>query len=686
MKKSQISRLKKLKKTIQKHDYLYYTLNTSEISDYEYDNLFKELEALEKTTNFVQEDSPTQRIYGEALKEFEKIPHKKPMLSLQNSYSDKDILAFHERTLKILKLKKTALIEYFCEPKLDGVAVELIYKKGRLVMALTRGDGYMGENILKNIRTIKGIPLKLHTEKPPKLLEVRGEVVLSKKDFHKLNIKQEEKEGTFFANPRNAAAGSLRQLDFKITAKRPLRFFAHGLGDTSKDIPLDTHEKILKTLEKFHLPTTNNIFLTPREKIKSPYLKTSTWVLKKTEDILKLYKHLESVRSNLDYEIDGTVIKVNHLNLQEKLGFIARSPRWATALKFKPQQAKTVIKNIIVQVGRTGALTPVAQMKPVKVGGVLVSNATLHNQDEVEKKDIRKNDTVIVQRAGDVIPEVVKVIKEKRKKGAYKFKMPKMCPICKSPVQKNKVKHYCTNPFCEAILKESLKHFVSRKAMNIEKLGHRIINQLVDSRLVKSFSDIYTLNEEKLLSLDRQGKKSASNILKSIEQSKKISLASFIYALGIPFVGDQTAKILAQHFKNLKTLFSQTQENFEELSDIGPVVAQSLTKAFKNKKLLEEIKNLKKQGVTIEEIKTLSPKKTTLKGLNIVITGTLPMEREKVKNLIVERGGRALSSVSQKTNFVLAGEGAGSKLAKAQDLGVSVLTWTDFKIKAKLKL
>ncbi len=655
------SRLEELKSEIRKHDFQYYVLDQPSISDYDYDQLYSELVQLEKAhPDWVTSDSPTQRVGGQALDEFEKIKHRKPMLSLQNSYSIEDIIEFNTRVLKFLHSKKS--IEFYCEPKLDGLAIELIYEDGLLVRALTRGDGETGENVFSNVRTIRSIPLRLHIQKPPKIFEVRGEVLISKQSFKKLNDQQQEAGLSTFSNPRNAAAGTLRQLDPKITAARELKVFCYALGAV-EGIQFESQLKFFEYLHQCGLPTVDASF---------------TKLAKATSEVTDYYDYIAKVRESLPFEIDGIVVKVNSFDLQDELGFVARSPRWATAAKFKPQQAETNISEIVVQVGRTGALTPVAIVEAVKVGGVTVTSATLHNQEEITRKDIRVGDAVIIHRAGDVIPEIVSVIESRRKKNLKPFKMPSKCPSCGEKViqAEGEVVLRCMNTVCPAKMKEGLKHFVNRRAMNIEKLGDKLIDQLYEAGLVHVFSDLYKLTRADLMSLGRQGEKSTDNILNSIEQSRKVELARFIYALGMRFVGEQTARSLATAFHSVEGLLSANHEDLVKVSDIGPRIAESVYTTIQQKSFIKELNKL------IKELDIVSPKKKikggVLEGKSVVITGTLPVERDKIKDLIIENGGTAAGSVSKKTDYVLAGENAGSKLEKAVELKLEIISWDEF--------
>ncbi len=674
-----VDRLEQLRELIREHDYNYHVLDRPKISDFEYDKLFAELLELEKENpDKVTPDSPSQRVGAQALEEFEKVAHRKPMLSLANTYSVDEVREFDERVRKFLETEKP--VTYLCELKFDGLAVELIYEGGHLSMALTRGDGTVGENVTTNVKTIRSVPLSLKS-KAPKLLEIRGEVLIFKKDFAKLNEQQQEDGELTFANPRNAAAGAIRQLDPKISAKRPLKMFAYAPGVVD-GVPARSQSAWLEYLHEIGLPSLNHA---PWKKVKAALAKgydpgmPLAAVCEDIEEAVEYYEAILKFRHELPFDIDGVVIKVDSWATQERLGTIARSPRWATAAKFPPEQATTTIEDIVIQVGRTGALTPVAIMKPVRVGGVTVTNATLHNQSEIERKDVRVGDTVVVQRAGDVIPEVVEVVLAKRPTGAKKFKMPSDCPVCGEKVElpEGEMVTRCVNSLCPAILNESLKHFVSRRAMNVEKLGDKLIEQMTEMKLIASFSDLYKLTLKDVLTMPRQGDKSAQNIIESIETSRRTTLARFIYALGIRFVGEQTAKSLATHFRTLEAFLATTEAELLEIEDIGPKVAASIVSRLANADFRKEVKKLIQNGVEIE-----APKKSSsnqpLKGVSIVITGTLPRPRDEIKDLILSLGGKTPGSVSKNTNYVLAGDEAGSKLDKAQELGVKILDWDEF--------
>jgi DNA ligase (NAD+) len=653
-----------LKSEISRHDLLYHSLDRPEISDYEYDQLFSELLRLEKThPSLDKTDSPSQRVGGKPLASFEKTAHRIPMLSLANSYDENDLAEFDQRVKKFLNSDKD--IEYYCEPKFDGLAIELVYENGVLTRALTRGDGLVGEDVTQNIKTIRSIPLRLATKNPPSLLEVRGEVIIFKNDFAQLNQDQQDAGVTPFANPRNAAAGSVRQLDPRVAAQRPLRFFSYALGAV-QGIDFESQKQIGDMFLDFGLPVCTDhkgFSLRP--------------LASNVDGVIQFYRDVQELRHSLPFDIDGIVVKVNSLRLQNDLGLVARSPRWATAAKYKPEQAETLIKDIVVQVGRTGALTPVAVMKPVKVGGVTVTHATLHNQSEIDRKDIRIGDSVVIQRAGDVIPEVVSVVLAKRPKHSRPYVLPEKCPVCLSAVEKEEeeVVTRCVNPECSALLKGRIKHFVARRAMNVDKVGDRLIETLVDKGLVSCFSDLYLLNKEQLMALDRQGEKSVSNILMSLEKSKRTTLEKFIFALGIRFVGEQTAKLLADHFGNVEQFFNATEEELVRVPEIGPKVAASILSWLKSKKLKADAERLLTVGVQIEQKKRSLT--GPLLGLSFLITGTLPVKRDEAKDVIEAAGGKILGSVSSKLSYLVVGEDPGSKVEKAEKLKVKLITWDE---------
>lgn len=652
----------KLKKEINYHNHRYYVLDDPEISDAGYDRLFRRLEEIEgRFPDLITTDSPTQRVGAPPLTKFEPATHTIPMLSLSNAFDEKDVVEFDRRIKKFLRRENEIL--YAVEPKLDGVAVELVYSDGIFLVGSTRGDGITGENITQNLKTIKSIPLTLIRREGmgmPSRLAVRGEVCLGVSAFKKLNRKRIEEGEPPFANPRNAAAGSLRQLDSNVTAKRPLDCLCYGIGDVL-GVNFTTHQEILHMLSCWGFKVTRHVRSCSG-----------------TKEIIDYYRHIMTIREELPYEIDGLVIKVDDRILQERLGEISRSPRWAMAYKFPATQETTKIKDIIVQVGRTGALTPVAIMEPVIVGGAEVGRASLHNQDEIDKKDIRIGDTVVIQRAGDVIPEVVKVIISKRDGREKKFRI-SQCPVCKTRAQRleGEAVHRCLRLSCPAKLKESIKHFVSKRAMDIDGLGDKIVNQLVDTKLVKDIADLYSLTREDLEGLERLAEKSAGNILAAIRNSKNTSLSRLIYALGIRHVGDHLAKLLAERYHDLKKLGEATREDMEEIYEIGPQVASSVAEFFSQEANQRVIDKLLSSGIIF------CPQEETddreFKGKNFLFTGTLSsFSRDEAKREVEKRGGRVTSSLSSKTGFLVAGEGPGSKLAKAQSLGINILKEQEF--------
>jgi len=661
----------KLREEINSHNYRYYVLDDPVISDSEYDQLMRELENLEgQFSHLKTPTSPTQRVGAPPLEKFETVRHTLPMLSLANAFEEEEVKEFDARVKRFLQF--TGDMEYCVELKMDGVAVELIYEGGHFITGSTRGDGFVGENVTQNLKTVKSIPLSLipWKEKPrPSRLEARGEVYLPIKSFQELNRQREQNGEPLFANPRNAAAGSLRQLDSSITAKRPLDIFCYGVGQVSGQ-SFETQWGLLESLHHWGLKVNPN-----RKQCR------------RIEEVLEFHQELNESREKLPYEIDGVVIKVNSIPLQERLGTIARSPRWALAYKFKPKQVTTKILDIIVQVGRTGALTPTAIMDPVRVGGVLVSRATLHNQDEIDKKDVRVGDTVVIQRAGDVIPEVVRVVLEKRTGKERKFRIPDKCPVCGSDVEKPKrgkgneeekmAVARCTGIACPAKLKETIIHFASRDAMNIEGLGEKIIEQFVDGGLIKDYADLYALTLEDLLTLERMGEKLGGNILAAIQKSKKTSLDRLIYSLGILHVGEHIAKLLAREFSTLEDLSQASLEKLKTITGIGDEIASSVVKFFQQKGNQRIIQKLKERGV--EYPSRPQPRSKKWEGQSFVFTGALKtMSREEAESKVESMGGRASSSVSKKTHFVVAGEDPGSKYEKAKALGVTIITEDEF--------
>jgi DNA ligase (NAD+) len=627
------------------------------VPDSEYDHLYRELLDIEAThPGWITSESLSQRVGGSALKAFDSVIHAVPMLSLNNAFEDEELIAFDRRCREGLHIDQ---VDYAAELKFDGLAISLRYEHGSLVRAATRGDGASGEDVTANIKTIRAIPLKLNGENIPAVLEVRGEVFMHLKDFQKMNEQAATKGEKEFANPRNAAAGSLRQLDSKITAKRPLSFFAYGLGvlEPKSWLP-KTHEELLNTYVILGLPVC-----------------AERRVLKSVEEILTFYNEVGAKRDFLPYDIDGVVYKVNSFSEQAKLGFVSRAPRFALAHKFPAQEALTTVLGIDVQVGRTGAITPVARLAPVEVGGVTVTNATLHNEDEVKRKDVRIGDTVSVRRAGDVIPEVVSVVKERRPANTTEFVMPTNCPVCESHIERladEAIARCSGGLFCGAQRKQALIHFAHRRALDIEGLGEKIVDQLVDHNLVRTPADLYRLGFTAIANLERMGEKSADNLIQAINQSRNTTLARFIFALGIRHVGETTAKDLANHYQSIPALMDANIEDLLTVKDVGPVVADSISNFMKEAHNREVIEQLLASGMQLSvEEKVIS---AAVSGKTFVLTGTFPsMTRDEAKDLLEKAGAKVAGSVSKKTDYVVAGTDAGSKLTKAEELGVSVI-------------
>ena len=653
-----VKRVENLRDNLHRHNYRYYVLDDPEISDGEYDRMMRELIRLETAhPGLSSPDSPTRRVGAPPLEKFETVDHSVPMLSLDNAFSDSDIIDFDRRIKKILKHDDKII--YTAEPKLDGIAVELVYEDGKLGRASTRGDGVRGELITSNVRTIRSVPILLQknkTIKVPSILEVRGEVFLGKEGFRQLNEERLRQKQAPFANPRNAAAGSLRQLDSKITAKRPLEIFFYGIGIIEGPVT-QSHWEALRVLQLLGFRI--NPHIRPRISL---------------EEVLEYYQELKENRSMLPYDIDGMVVKVDRVSSQQRLGTTSRSPRWAIAYKFKAMQEITRIEDIKIQVGRTGVLTPVARLMPVIVGGAMVSRATLHNEDEIEKKGIRIGDAVLVQRAGDVIPEVVKVIVSKRTGTETAFVMPKRCPVCDSFVTRARDESAtrCINSTCPAQVKERIKHFTSKGAFDIDGLGDKLVEQLVDRGLLSSYADIFQLEEEQLIHLQRMGTKSARNLLLAIERSKKVTLSRFVYALGIRHVGEHVAGILADKYRIFKSLSNASTDDLKSIEGIGPVLAESLPKFFKQNENRVTISRILDFGVQV--VHHNFEKRDVLDGKIFVLTGTLvTMTRSEARNLIKMAGGNVARSVTRNTDYLVVGESPGSKLDLARERHIEII-------------
>jgi DNA ligase (NAD+) len=652
-----------LRKQIAEYDYWYYVKDEPHVPDAEYDKLFRELQALEaQYPELLTPDSPTQRVGGKVLDGFTPVRHAVPMLSIrtETDISDQGAIAFDMRVRRELGLSETdPPIEYACELKFDGLAINLRYENGELKQAATRGDGETGEDVTQNVRTIHQIPLHLEGGYPS-VLEVRGEVYMGRPDFERYNDRQREQGLPTLVNPRNGAAGSIRQLDPRLAARRPLRFFAYGLGDVQGWEWRKTHNEVLSQLEAWGFPVDSN-----------------HCIARGSHELVEFHRDIAARRDALPFDIDGVVYKVNSIALQKELGFVSREPRWAVAHKFPAEEQLTVLRDIEIQVGRTGKLTPVAKLEPVFVGGTTVSNATLHNEDEIRRKDVHIGDTVIVRRAGDVIPEVVGVLAERRPAGARPFVMPTSCPVCGSHVvrEEGEADARCTGGlFCAAQRKQAILHFAGRRAMDVEGLGDKLVDQLVDENIIRSLPDLYRLDMETLAALDRMAEKSAQNIVAALEKSKHTTLNRFLFALGIRHVGETTAKDLARHFGKLDVVMQADAEQLLAVPDVGPVVAQSLVDFFGEAHNREVVQQLRDLGVHWEEHEGASTEVLPLTGKTFVLTGTLPtMSRDEAKAALEAQGAKVAGSVSKKTDYVVAGAEAGSKLDKARELNVKVI-------------
>ena len=729
-KKATAQKIQNLKEQIQRHDHLYYNLDQPEITDFEYDQLFKKLKDLEgRFPEFQTEDSPTQKIPGQALEKFDKAPHSLPMLSLQNSYSKQEITAFYHRTLKLLKQKE---LTCFVEPKLDGTAIELIYENRILSKALSRGDGQIGEDITKNVKTIKGLPLRLpgKTSSSEEILEFRGEILIFKKNFEQINRERAEEGLSLFANPRNLAAGSLRQLDPKLTASRPLCCFIHSPG-LMQPSSITTQEEFIERLPDLRLPSfqicrskkhadkpTNKLTgikkgAKNRKQEPLKFSKKSFSLCRLThslKEILDYYEELALLRPKLPFEIDGMVIKINRFEEQKSLGAIARSPRWAMAGKFSPEEKTTQVLDIRLQLGRTGVLTPVAELKAVSIGGVCVRQARLHNFKELARKDIRIGDWVLVHRAGDVIPEVIKAFKEKRQekgqeKGQEKnapFLPPKNCPICKSELSQAGDYLICSNPSCPGVMESRFIHFASKKALNIESLGKKSMKKFYSWGWLNCYSDIYSLPERPLLEKEGFGEKSRKLLILNLKKSLNTELSRLIFGLGIPLIGERAGQKISDKIyeifgsekelslrKAISLMEKISLSELEEIEDMGPLSAQSFRQAFAHPDLIQDLIQLAEKGMRLfkgpQGLDTGDKTKASLKGLSFVITGTFPESRDKIKRRILLHGGKVLSQVSKKTDFLLEGEKPGSKKKKAEKLKIKVLLWEDFLNKIQKK-
>lgn len=658
-----LARIQELTDALNEHNHRYYILDDPSISDASYDILLRELQDLEtQSPELMQADSPTQRVGSLPLSGFEQLTHSTPMLSLSNAMDEEELISFDVRVRKDLELDQ---LDYVIEPKLDGLGVELIYVRGVFTAGSTRGDGFTGENITQNLRTLKALPLRLQSNlRPvPPYLEVRGEVFMGHQDFEHLNQRQLDQEKQPFANPRNAAAGSLRQLDSRITASRNLLINLYAAGRID-DFSVDSHMEFIQTLKDWGFPVNDRYKLCPN-----------------IEKVIQFHNQLESERESLDYDIDGTVTKINRLDYQDRMGIRSRSPRWAIAGKFKARQEITKILTINPSVGRTGAITPVANLEPVQLGGVMVARATLHNQDEIDRKDVREGDTIVVQRAGDVIPEVVKAILGKRLPGSMPYIIPDRCPACDGHVIRleGEAKHYCQNISCPAQIKGRIEHFVSKRCMDIDGFGTRLVAQLVDTDLIESIADIYTLTLEQLANLDRMAEKSALNIMEAIKTSKSADLWRLIHGLGIRNVGEHISKVIANKYGSLPALGETTVEDLEATHEVGPIVARGLVEFFKEPDNLDILEKLSNHGLN-PTMDVSARSEGIFSGLSFVFTGKLEyFNRDSARVLVESLGGASANSISKKTDYLVAGPGAGSKIEKANRLGVKILTEAEFR-------
>lgn len=658
-----LEQINQLRSVLETHNHNYYVLDTPSIPDAEYDRLLRQLGELEQTNpEFQSPDSPTQKVGGAALAKFEQVAHQVPMLSLDNAFNEAEFAAFNRRIKE--RLMDNDELTFCCEPKLDGLAVSILYRDGVLVQAATRGDGHIGENITQNVKTIRNVPLKLRGDDFPQEIEIRGEVFMDSAGFDKLNAEAEKRGEKVFVNPRNAAAGSLRQLDSKITAKRPLMFYAYSIGVvTDGELPSDHYQQLAK-LTDWGLP------LCPETKL-----------VKGQQAALDYYQDILTRRGELKYEIDGVVIKINNKKHQERLGFVARAPRWAIAYKFPAQEEITQLLDVEFQVGRTGAITPVARLEPIFVGGVTVSNATLHNGDEIARLGVKVGDTVIIRRAGDVIPQITQVVLERRPDDAKDIVFPVNCPICDSHIEKveGEAVARCTGGLvCQAQRKQAIKHFASRKALDIDGLGDKIVDQLVDRELIKTPADLFILKQGHFESLERMGPKSAKNLVTALDNAKQTTLAKFLYSLGIREVGEATAQNLAQHFLTLEKVTQATVEALVDVSDVGEIVATHVRGFFSEAHNMDVVNALIEQGIHWPALSSPSEESQPLAGLTYVLTGSLSeLNRNDAKARLQVLGAKVSGSVSAKTDALIAGEKAGSKLTKAQDLGIDILTEAD---------